>query len=235
MKMNALSDRLHVSPELGQGVYTYSDAEKILRLPSGKVRSWLQGYAKAKSRHFPAGEFYVWKIDGWRGFNFHTLIEAYVVAQLRTVGVPMKAVRVARDELARRFNTAYPFTMRGLLSDGKKILFQLRGPNSDSALRLDKSGQIEFEKIIRQFCKKIDFGDTTERAERYWPDGRGSAVVVDPHHSFGRPTISGTNVQTEALVGMIRAGEPEDFVARLYGLELKQVRDAARFERRRAA
>lgn len=234
--MNAFSSIKEGHPSLGEGIYTYGDAEKILRLAQGRLRSWLQGYLRASERRLPAGHFRVWKIGGAVGFSFDTLIEAYVVAQLRELGVAMKTIRLARDELSERLNTPFPFTKRGLLSDGKKILIALSGEDAgDVVLKVDQTGQTEFRRLVEQFCQKIDFAESTDTAVRYWPDGRHSAVVVDPHHSFGRPSIEGTNISTETIAGMLEAGESESVVASLYELELKQVRDAARFELRQAA
>jgi len=223
-------------PALGQGVYTYADAEKILRLPSRKLRSWLQGYRDAsKQQRHPAGEFGVWDVRGGRGFNFYTLMEVYVVGQLRMTGVPMRKIRTARDELARRFNTSYPFSQRGILSDGKKILVALTDPDADSLLTLDQTGQTAFREIVAQFCQRIDFAPVTDLALRYWPDGRDSSVVVDPLHSFGRPSIVGTNISTDALSGMVIAGESTEMVATLYKLDVGKVEDAVTFELGKAA
>jgi uncharacterized protein (DUF433 family) len=59
--------------------------------------------------------------------------------------------------------------------------------------------------------------------------------VIDPHHAFGRPVISGTNVTTEALACLIRGGEKMEDVAQDFCLELAQVEEAWEFERRLAA
>lgn len=232
----AFSSIREAHPSLGEGIYTYADAEKILRLSQRRLRNWLQGYLRASKRRLPAGRFRTWKIGGAVGFGFETLIEAYIVARLRELGVSMTTIRLARDELSERLKTPFPFTKRGLLSDGKKILIALTEDDADDVLlKLDQSGQTEFRRLVEQFCQKIDFADSTDSAVRYWPDGRDSAVVVDPHHSFGRPSIDGTNISTETITGMLQAGESEEVVASLYELDLKQVRDAARFEFRQAA
>jgi hypothetical protein len=74
--VNAFNSTEQGPPALGEGVYTYADGEKILRLSQGKLRNWLQGYLDASGRRFPAGGFRVWKVAGAVGFNFGTLIEA---------------------------------------------------------------------------------------------------------------------------------------------------------------
>lgn len=220
-------------PRIGHGIYTYADAAKILGLDQPKLRRWLQGYVSDLSRHYPAGEFGVWKIDGVRGFDFYTMIEAYVVAHLRDLGVPMRTIRIAREDLAERFETHYPFALKGFLSDGKKILLAM--PDYGNVLIADKTGQMEFTELIDQYCRRIDFHLETDLVQRFWPVGKDHSVIVDPNHSFGRPSIEGTNISTEVLARYVDAGEPVDVVARLFDLEERQVLDAVAFEHRRAA
>jgi uncharacterized protein (DUF433 family) len=59
--------------------------------------------------------------------------------------------------------------------------------------------------------------------------------VIDPHHAFGRPVISGTNITTEALACLIRGGEKVEDVAQDFRLEPEQVEEAWAFERHLAA
>ena len=218
-----------VGPALGEGVYTPSDAAKILRIPVSKVWRWVG-----------TGEEGTWIIDGWslegtRGLNFLALVELFVVEKLRGLRVPMQRIRLARELLANRFDTPFPFALRGLLSDGKSILIQLEGQDKSSALRLDGSDQIAFAEIVLEFCKRIDFDPETELADMYWPLGKGRSVVVDPHHAFGQPRIDGTNIPTETIVSMILAGDTVATVASVYNLEQEEVRDAVEFERQLAA
>lgn len=230
----------NVQPEIGLGVYTLPDAAMILGLDRRSLYRWVAGYLSRQPkgleiRRKPAGTIGAWGIGRDRGFNFNTLIELYTVAKLRERGVSMKVVRNARRELAARFEVTYPFALRGILTEGKKIWYQLDNPDSESILKLDNTGRMEFEKIIENFVKRIEFAEGTQLAERFWPDGRNSHVVVDPRRGFGRPIIDGTSITTETISGLIEAGERMDDLSALYDLEEEEIQDAHKFEQRRAA
>jgi hypothetical protein len=96
-----------------------------------------------------------------------------------------------------RFQTPHPFALVGLLVDGHRLL---KEPGDETLLELGSDGQTAFEKVIAPFCRRLDL----TRRPRFYPDGPESDVVIDPHHAFGRPVISGTNITTEALACLIR-------------------------------
>ena len=221
---------------LGSGVYTLPDAARLLGVPLTRLRSWISGYAIPEEpnhgRRLPAGHFSSRGEGRAKTFSFHTLIEIYVIAQLRKHRVTMATVRKAREELSERFDTAHPFAVAGLLLGGKRLLKEL---GNQTLLELGTGGQTGFEAVIAPFCERLDFDQTTRLAQRFYPNGRNNAVVIDPHHAFGRPIIEGTNITTEALASLMWGGEKLEDVAANFGLEVRQVEEAWAFEQRVAA
>jgi uncharacterized protein (DUF433 family) len=65
--------------------------------------------------------------------------------------------------------------------------------------------------------------------------GKDHSIVVDPHHSFGQPVISGTNTTTEAIMNMLKAGESPELIASIFELNRKDVKDVQAFMKRSAA
>ncbi len=222
----------HTEPTLGEGIYTPSDAARILDIAVPQVRRWVTASTESQ---IVSGIVPGWKINYARGFNFYALIELYTVANLRRLGISMQKIRKAREELADRFDTKYPFALRGLLSDGRKILYQLDEPDEETTLILDGSGQTEFTQILVQFCERIDFHIQTDMAERYWPLGKTRAVVIDPHHAFGQPRVMGTNIRTEVIYRLLQAGESREDLVHMYNLKLSDVVDAEEYELQAAA
>ena len=84
--------------------------------------------------------------------------------------------------------------------------------------------------------KKIwyEFKDAIIDAENFWPAGRNSSVVVNPHNQFGQPIIKGSNVNTEVLFSMYKSGEPIESIGILYDLTEREVKDAIRFYKKAA-
>lgn len=85
---------------------------------------------------------------------------------------------------------------------------------------------------VAAFFDRVDYdGDVPVR---YWPDGRDAHIVLDPRRQFGSPIIEGTRMGTEVIYGMNTAGDPAEWLAHAYSLDLVQVEAAIRFEQRLA-
>lgn len=215
-----------------RGVYLIPDAAQILRIPAASLRTWITGRNESEQKHFPAGEIGSDGVGLDRHFGFLTLVELYLVAQLRKRGVSMVTIRVAREELSVRLKTDHPFALGGLLSSGKGILHEL---GDGVLLELGSKGQTAFEKILQPFCDRLDFDAATSLAQRFFPLGRDYPIVVDPRHAFGRPVIDGTNVTTEAVMALLRGGETIEDVADYLAISDEAVRAARTFEMKNAA
>lgn len=222
-----------VDHQTASGVYLIPDASRILRVPQNVLRSWVSGRAAdSEKRHYPAGPL---KTQGERAdkhLGFLVLIELFTIAQLRQRGVSMAVIRAARQELAERFDTPHPFALKGLMTSGKQLIKSL---NQDVLLELGTNGQTAFQKVIQPFCESLDFNPTNSLASRFFPLGRELPIVVDPHHSFGRPVIEGTNISTEAIASLLRGGESVENIAESFQISLKEVHAAQTFELRDVA
>jgi uncharacterized protein (DUF433 family) len=63
--------------------------------------------------------------------------------------------------------------------------------------------------------------------------GHDRSVAIDPARRFGSPVVRST--PTAVLAELVRAGEPIEWVAEQYELELNDVLDALEYERQYAA
>lgn len=208
---------------IGKGCYTSSEIAHILQIPYHKVHTWMVKYWDGKlGKEFETK--YSWKVDNSRAVSFHTLVEFYVMMQLSEAGVKPKEVLKAHSKLAHKYDTAFPFARKSLLegmnTDGKTIYLTL----GEDTLSLDGSDQFNLT-IIRTFFKKLDF-DGQEVASRFWPMGKNKSIVIDPERKFGHAILNGHNIYPEVLCRHIDAGDPEDYVAAIYELTKKEVKDA---------
>ena len=223
---------------LSAGAYTLPDAARLLGLPLPRLRSWVRGALlepkenEERVRRYPAGPFSTQGDGGDRHFDFLTLIELFTIAQLRKLGVRMGTLRAGRAELAARYRTFHPFALRGLLTDGARLLKELGG---GALLEIGTRGQTAFAEVIEPFCHRLDFDATSHLATRFYPVGENKTIVVDPRHSFGRPIIAGTNITTKSIACLRRAGERAEDIAEDYGVKVIQIDAAWDFERRAAA
>lgn len=214
--------------QLGIGVYTMRDIANILRIDYHKVRVWLREYwDKNLGKHFEEG--YSWQNGHNPAVSFQTLVELYVFMQLTKAGVQTHKILEGHKVLSEIFNTKFPFanmdTVKGIRIDRKKIYFENK---NKEVFSLDSSKQFKLE-FIKLFFGKIDFENNL--AARLWPLGKKKSVVIDPHHQFGMPVIASTNIQTQCLYNLYLAKEPTKFIASLYEVDEKQVKDAINFHK----
>ena len=213
----------------GTGIYTTSEVAKILGLPRGKVKRWLKDYWVTK---FSTNGIQCSDGEGIdQVTNFHTLIEFFTFYQLRENGVSAQKIVAAHDILSVVFKTKYPFATSNILTDGEKVLFE---GEIKEIIKADKSLQICINQVIEPFCKRIEF-DKNSLANRFFPMGKDHDVVIDPKRKFGQPVVGDTNILTETIFSLSKAGESVDIIANLYDLKISQVQDAISFHTRSAA
>ena len=216
--------------QLGKGIYTVPDLALILHLPQHKVRRWLADFYDIR-----LGDLYEHSYSRGTGkdktTNFLTLIEFYVFYMLREQGLGVNKILEAHKHMSKELKTKYPFASYKLLVNAKNILY---GVDDNTWVHADKTNQIVIEKLIRDFFTKVHFSEK-HIAEKFWPLGKDHSIVVDPHHQFGQPVISGTNVNASTLYSMYESGESLPTLGILYDLTEQQVKDAIAFCKSAAA
>ena len=210
-------------PALGEGIFTIKDASNILSLPNGRLSGLLKNFWDGRFSE-SSHQKYSWGSGKEKSMNFHTLIEVYTFFQLRNFGVSVRNVAKAHEFLSKHLNTPYPFAMAEILVDDRKVLFKDTGILVGADIKL----QTKIEKVIEPFCKKIQFGSDS-LAEKFYPKGKNIEVVIDPRHQFGQPTIDNSNILAETIYRMYLANEKPEFIAEIYELSVKEVKDAIFF------
>jgi uncharacterized protein (DUF433 family) len=217
--------------ELGSGIYTIPDISKLLGFPQAKVRRYLNDYWDERLGRKLFNESYSWTAgNNIKAVNFYTLIELHTFFHLQELGVSTKEILKSRVAIAKDLQIPYPFASANLLSDGKKIWYEFK----DCIVNADGTKQTDFEEFIRKFANKIEF-NSNKIAEKFWPAGRYSDIIVNPHHQFGQPVLNGTNINAEVIFSMYESGEAIESIGILYDLTKKQVDDAISFYKKPAA
>ena len=220
---------LNKKPALGIGLYSVPDVARILNLELPFVRRWLREYWENR---FKKGKkvYSSWGEGRDKTVHFYTLIEFYVFYQLRKQGLSAQSIAKSHEIVAEELNTQFPFATSPILTDGKKILYKT---GDEIIINADKSKQLNFSAIIKDFCLQMDFGKD-QLALRYWPLGKEKNIVVDPHHQLGQPTVKNTNILAETLYRMYTAGEKINFIASLYDVTQSDVTASIEFFKKAA-
>lgn len=200
-------------------MYSKSDAARLLGVAPQTLGRWLDGYTTADGTRRPpilgvepvAGDSSTPRFVTWGEFIEVGHLAAYRGSQR----MRLQKLRKYASDWRRGCNISYPLARRKLCTT----------PGS----HLNDNGAVTAESVTA-FFDRVDFeGDIPVR---YWPDGRDAHIVVDPRRQFGTPIIEGTRMGTEVLHGMYTAGDPAEWLAHAYSLDLVQVEAAIRFEQR---
>ena len=90
-----------------------------------------------------------------------------------------------------------------LRTSGQEILLERLG----QLISLSKSGQLALRRILAEYLKRVERDESALPFRLYplppgWSQQR-KTIVIDPRISFGRPTIAGSGISTEALISRI--------------------------------
>lgn len=212
--------------KLGIGIYSIPDIERILKIPSRKIRYWLNRYWDSTLAKTYGGR-YSWDTGGVRSVSFYTLIEFNVLQKFTEAGIQIKEVMKAHQELGKSFQTKYPFAHRKVLEniqiDGNNVYWE----DDDGIMNLNGTKQLNFH-FIRVFLKGLEF-DGNDIASRYWPLGKDKSILIDPNRKFGQPVIQNNNISPRIINDHFKAGDPIDYLASIYDLSTSEISHAIEF------
>lgn len=210
-------------PHVGVGLYSLSEASRIVGATPSRVSRWVNPRNGLVSRALNPDE---------KTLTFIELMEVFFVKMFRDEGVSLQTIRKAACAAASRFNTEYPFSVKRFDTDGRTIFATLIRDEEGKELVEDlRKGQLVFDAILKPFFKKLDYRGSFEVA-RYWPQEKSGRVVIDPKRNFGKPIDSETGVPTRSIYDAVKAGGGQDVetVARWLDVPVAAVNAAVKFE-----
>jgi uncharacterized protein (DUF433 family) len=212
------------NPRLGVGLYSVADAARIVGAPVGLIRRWCREGEGLIPRALGREEWLI---------TFPELMELHFIKMFRDEGVSLSTIRIASERAAAKFHTPCPFSVKRFDTDGTTIFATLQKESSDKVLMEDIArGQYVFEKIVRPFFRKLEYGKNYDLV-RFWPLSKTGRVVLDPKRKFGKPIDAETGVPTQIIMDALSAGGGQSpaVVARWLDVPLAAVKKAAEFER----
>lgn len=214
-----------------QPAFTIPDAARYLHVSAGTLRSWVSGQSSLLETPKP----------NW--LSFLNLVEAHVLASIRSEHIPLQRVRRSLSYLSKKFQLEHPLAEKVFQTDGVDLFVEHMG----TLVNTSREGQLASMDLIRAFLKRLD-RDTRGLPIRLYPytfarvdatppldllrrlEHAPRAIVIDPRISFGRPSIAGSGVAVDVLVSRFKAGERTSDLANDYGLQETQVEEALRSE-----
>jgi uncharacterized protein (DUF433 family) len=229
----------------GTGIYTLTEAARLIHVPARKIHRWLYGYTYSKG----AGDskMHVFSDPLWAPqitksefdaevIGFNDLLEVRFVDAFVKHGVPLIVVRKCLETARGLFGVDYPMTSGSFKTDGKTIFADAVEKMIKEGALLDlRTRQFAFKEVISSHLYAgVEYDGN--RASKWYPQGQGRRqyVVLDPSRHFGSPIVDENGVPTDVLYASYLAeGSTSKAVvqtAKVYEVPVKHVEAAIRFE-----
>lgn len=213
-------------PSVKRPLYSFAEADRIVRVTPGTSRRWLKGY------HFWYGEQrhemppVTPDLGEQESVAFVDLMEVATVSALRKRRFSFKRIRQINAYCRLYLQEPRPLVTQKFKVAGQDIFL-----DADFDVLVDvgrEAGMLAWREVLEPFLENVEYEN--ELARRWWPLGRERTVVVDPDHGFGLPVVEGTGVRTEIIAERHRAGDSTDEIAYDFDVTPKQINDALRWE-----
>jgi uncharacterized protein (DUF433 family) len=211
--------------------YSAIDASRYLNIPLPTLRTWLNG-RKYKTIE---DEKYFFPIiqrpsDTISQLSFTNLVEAHILRVIRTIhNISLDKVRIALDYISERFKTNHPLASKQFSTDGVDLFLEEVG----HLVNVSRSGQLAMKEILQRLLTHVEW-DENNFATRLYPEldqiNGDKILIIDPHISFGKPTIKGTGVPTKTIAQLYDAGDTLEEIAEDYDCNIIQIKQAILFE-----
>lgn len=212
------------------GFYSTSDAARLLNIPGGKARAWLNGWASSTAsavidRDFPATPT----------VSFLDLMELRFIEFFRRQDVSMHTLRRSAAKARQDWDTKHPFALSKAhyLTDRREIFAQIAEEEGDETTWNLATGQIEMWEVIEGAIAKGIVFDAVSNLAKLWKPKESDfpSVVLDPRRAFGRPIVAEGGVPTSTLYRHWKAERGDKArVARWFDVSEEEVAEAVEFE-----
>lgn len=228
------------------GIYTLSEAQRLIQVPARTIRRWLYGYnfPKVSGQGKNAEQAFsvpLWhpqlskdEYDGAEVIGFNDLLELRFVAAFVNYGVPLPVVRRCLENAREIWGLKYPMSSGHFKTDGKTIFAEAVKESLKQGALVDlKSRQFVFKEIISPSLY-AGIAYEANKASKWYPKGQRQHIVLDPKRQFGSPIIEETGTPTDVLYASYLAeGQTPAAVAltaKIYQTSAASVKSAIAFE-----
>ncbi len=218
---------------LSRPIFTLREAAGYLDVPKSTIHAW----ARASGANAPLITTFP-RHGAQATVPFIGFAEAYVLSAFRRSGVPLQRIRPAVEVLSGTIGIEHALASERLYTDGAEVLYDYAADRDEEALSelvVVRTGQHQFSEIVRDYLKRITYGDDGWASRVRLPTYERAEVAVDPHVAFGLPLVVHGGARVEDLVDRFVAGDSVADIADDFGVPADEVEDVIRVATRAAA
>lgn len=222
-----------ISPFVGIGIYSASQAARLTSIPAQSIRRWARGYRYPYRGEQRSQDPVIWsqlpELDDSFAIGFLDLMEARFIHAFRKHGVSLPAIRLAAEKARELMHSNHPFSTHSFKTDGKTIFAEIADEAKDPTLLDLVRSQYAFREVLAPYLYEGTEFEADEPA-RWRPMPGARSIVLDPRRQFGQPIVEREGVRTEVLAAAFHAEQSLERVARWFEVDKRSVRAAVEFE-----
>lgn len=149
----------------------------------------------------------------------------------------MQRIRPAVEILASEIGAEHALASKRLYTDGAEVLYDYATRRQDHdllELTVVRTGQKQFTELVREYLRRITYGDDGWVSKVELPTYEHARVVVNPRRGFGFPLLVHGGARVEDLVDRFKAGDSLADIADDFGVPEPEVEDVIRVATRAA-
>jgi uncharacterized protein (DUF433 family) len=211
------------------GIYTIPHAADLVEAPQAAVRVWVEGHT---GKQAPIIENQLGQVDGKTAVSFANLMELRFIARFVKAGVRLQDIRSIMNGVKEELRHPHPFATRTVFkTDGKKIVAEIARKNGLVLVFDFKSQNYEMPSVVmKSFLENVVFDPAGEAIEWTPRPKIAPHVFVHPRIEFGRPVLRRSNIPTETIAKAVKVEGSAEFVADIFEIPVRYVREAVKFE-----
>lgn len=217
---------------LSQGIYTVTEAARLLELSAARLRAWVSGSDLRSGPIIPSD---LKPIDHQVALSFVNLVEVKFIHAFSKYGVKVRSIRRMADEAKRLLKHPHPFATDMIFrTDGQRIFIEMAEATGDPQLYDLRGKNWGMYSILMDALKSdLIFGPSGLATGWYPRKDTAPSVVVHPKIAFGQPALQESGVPAQAIYDAFSAeGEDIEGVARWFDIPKAEVVQAVNFQMR---
>jgi uncharacterized protein (DUF433 family) len=214
---------------LEAGIYTIPEAAELVEAPQENVRVWVEGHS---GKQAPVIDNQLGRCAGKTAVSFVNLMELRFIAKFADAGVGLREIRAIMQEAKRSLHHPHPFSTRIVFrTDGRKIVAEIARKNGLDLIYDLRSKNYEMPSVVMKSLLENVVFDPQEQAITWTPRPKiAPNVIVHPKLAFGRPVLKRSHIPTATIAKAVKVEGSAKFVAEMFDLPERQVKEAVRFE-----
>lgn len=207
--------------------YTQAEAAAIVGVPVSTLQKWVKG-RKFQTKTGTRTSAPIIVTPDTRFLSFTNMVEAHVLAGLRSAKIALEKIRTAVHYVERHFKVKHALAREQFKTDGVDLFVERLG----QFINASRDGQCALREVIIEHLRRVEYDKG--RAVRFFPLHREQAprlVVVDPRRAFGRPVLVGTSVPITDIASRFHHGDDIDQLASDYEVTPSEIEEAIRAAR----